>query len=82
MIASAKRAIAVRQVLGDAGLPWSRMSVAGWGEHRPAVVNNAGRGTEANRRVEIFLTPSTWVGPSATAEVPTDGGGAAIDPIK
>lgn len=56
---SAHRAIAVRRALGDAGLDWTRMSVTGWGEHRPIVANNPGKGTAANRRVEIFLVPST-----------------------
>ncbi|MEZ6165289.1 MAG: OmpA family protein [Phycisphaerales bacterium] len=56
---SAHRAISVRKALGDAGLDWSRMSVTGWGEYRPIVANNPGKGTAANRRVEIYLVPST-----------------------
>ena len=82
---SAHRAIAVRNVLGSAGVPWERMSVMGWGEHRPSVANNPSTGTAANRRVEIFLTPSTWNG-TVTADVPTDDTSAPtsprIDPIK
>ncbi len=56
---SAHRAISVRNALGQAGIDWSRMSVTGWGEHRPLVANNPGKGTAENRRVEIYLTPST-----------------------
>lgn len=56
---SAHRAISVRKALGDAGLEWARMSVTGWGEYRPIVANNPGKGTAANRRVEIYLVPST-----------------------
>lgn len=56
---AAHRAISVRNALGNAGVPWERMSAMGWGEHRPIVANNAGKGTAANRRVEIFLVNST-----------------------
>lgn len=57
---SAHRAISVRKVLGNAGVSWNRMAAAGWGENRPVVANNEGKGTAANRRVEIFLKPSTY----------------------
>ncbi|MBL4590832.1 MAG: OmpA family protein [Phycisphaerales bacterium] len=56
---AAHRAISVRKALGNAGVDWNRMESAGWGEYRPLVANNAGKGTAANRRVEIFLVPST-----------------------
>lgn len=56
---AAHRAIAVRNSLGQAGMDWARMSVTGWGEYRPLVPNNPGKGTAQNRRVEIYLTPST-----------------------
>jgi len=82
---SAHRAIAVRNVLGASGVDWGRMSVMGWGEHRPAVPNNPDAGTAENRRVEIFLTPSGWEGAAsggATADAPTDDHGGAVDPIK
>jgi chemotaxis protein MotB len=58
---SAHRAIAVRDVLGQGGIDWSRMSVTGWGAKRPLVANNKGKGTAANRRVEIYLVPSTMI---------------------
>lgn len=56
---AAHRAISVRSALGRGGVEWSRMYVAGWGEHRPLVPNSATGGTQQNRRVEVFLVPST-----------------------
>lgn len=63
---SVHRAIAVRDVLGSAGVAPSRTYVAGYGEYRPVVANPARGGAEANRRVEIFLKPMS-------AEVATPG---------
>lgn len=68
---AAHRAIAVRNALGSDGVPWDRMSAMGWGEHRPVVANNPGKGTAANRRVEIFLVNSTS-SDFATADVQVD----------
>ena len=68
---AAHRAISVRNALGNAGVPWERMSAMGWGEYRPAVTNNVGKGTAANRRVEIFLVNST-ASDMSTADVPTE----------
>ncbi|WP_200761602.1 OmpA/MotB family protein [Poriferisphaera corsica] len=51
---SAGRAIAVKSVLQKAGVSPSRMSIAGYGEYRPIAANNV-TGSQANRRVEIFL---------------------------
>lgn len=70
---SAHRAISVRAQLGQAGIDWKRMSVIGWGENRPLVSNNKGKGTKANRRVEIYLVPSTMTDVMpATAEAIAD----------
>lgn len=68
---AAHRAISVRNALGNAGVPWDRMSAMGWGEHRPVVANNPGKGTAANRRVEIFLVNSTE-SDFSTADVQVD----------
>lgn len=73
---SAHRAIAVRSALGQAGVDWNRMSVTGWGENRPLVSNNKGKGTKANRRVEIYLVPSTNTGVQDASESYT---AAAVD---
>jgi len=67
---SAHRAIAVRSALGQSGVDWNRMSVTGWGENRPLVSNNKGKGTKANRRVEIFLVPSTNSGVDSVSTTP------------
>ena len=53
---SAHRSIAVRRVLIEQGVEAGKMEVAGWGEFRPVVTNNASGNTAQNRRVEIFLT--------------------------
>ena len=47
---SVHRAIAVKDVLGQAGLPASRLGVMGYGQYRPVSDDHA-----RNRRVEIFL---------------------------
>lgn len=53
---STARAIAVMQGFRGAGIPEQRMSVAGYGEFRPVEANGP-KGSEANRRVEIYLVP-------------------------
>ena len=68
---AAHRAISVRNALGSAGVPWERMSAMGWGEHRPVIANNVGKGTAANRRVEIFLVNSSSA-EFTTADVPVE----------
>jgi chemotaxis protein MotB len=64
---SVHRAIAVMQVLRTGGVPPVRMVVAGNGEFRPVVTAASGKAAEANRRVEIFLVPSTYTGPTGVA---------------
>lgn len=56
---SVARAIAVSESLQRAGVSGTRILVAGWGPHRPIVMNNERGGTAENRRVEIFLVQST-----------------------
>ncbi len=53
---SVHRAIAVKDVLKNAGITPPRIGVAGYGEFRP-VVPNGPKGAQANRRVEIYLVP-------------------------
>jgi chemotaxis protein MotB len=79
---SAHRAISVRKVLGDKGVAWERIQAAGWGQYRPSVPNNTNGGTAQNRRVEIFLVPSTWNGISEAPEsapVPASSGARQVD---
>ncbi|MSR42068.1 MAG: hypothetical protein EXS10_09255 [Phycisphaerales bacterium] len=55
---SAHRAISVRETLVSDGVGASRFMVAGYGEFRPAV-DNGPKGAQENRRVELYLKPST-----------------------
>ncbi len=69
---SVHRAISVMQVLNKSGVPNTRLSVSGYGEYHPVVANARG-GSEANRRVEIFLVATSSASadaPEATAEAP------------
>ncbi len=65
---SVHRAIAVKDVLRTSGVNDGRMAVKGYGENRPVVANGA-NGSEANRRVELYLMPATGshVAPPAPA---------------
>jgi chemotaxis protein MotB len=56
---SAHRAISVARELERDGVDADRLLVAGWGAQRPAVPNNPDGNTPANRRVEVYLVPST-----------------------
>lgn len=85
---SVHRAIAVRNELASAGIPAPRMEVAGWGEFRPAVPNNPRGGTAANRRVELFIVPSTtevpgtFAAPEEPAETATEEPDRGPEPFK
>ncbi len=82
---SAHRAIAARRVLVEQGVEAGKMEVAGWGEFRPVITNNANGNTPQNRRVEIFLTrlkagvdsgavaPTTEAAPADTTATPVRG---------
>lgn len=63
---SVHRAISVMEVLAKAGVPSTRMSVAGYGEFHPVVPNSA-TGAEANRRVELYLVAMGSAGPAPEA---------------
>ena len=65
---SAHRSVAVAFVLKEFGVAFERMGVMGYGEYRPRVPNPPSGGSEANRRVEIFLV--------AHNEQPTEMGAA------
>lgn len=57
---STNRAHAVLAVMREDGMAESRGQSAGWGEQRPVAPNAAGnKGSEKNRRVEIFILPTT-----------------------
>lgn len=63
---SVHRSISVMNVLGQNGVTPTRLGVMGYGEFRPRVPNPARGGSEANRRVEIFLVSSNEAIPSDT----------------
>ena len=90
---SAHRAISVRSELVQLGVPANKVGIMGWGEHRPAVANNASGGTAQNRRVEIYLTRATAQAPapSSSAAEPAAGSnsgatsrapGSGVEPTK
>jgi len=57
---STNRAHAVRELLNKDGVGGTRMQAAGWGEERPIAPNAPGkRGNEKNRRVDIYILPTT-----------------------
>lgn len=59
---SAGRALAVADQLRKAGIPESRMGVAGFGQYQPVSSNDREETRQLNRRVEIFvLGPETPV---------------------
>jgi len=67
---SAHRAISVRRELVTMGLPANQIRAAGWGDHRPLVPNTSSGNTPQNRRVEIYIRPSTGGTQSSFATVP------------
>jgi chemotaxis protein MotB len=72
---SVHRAISVRDALTAAGIPDLRTSVAGYGKYRP-IVQNAARGAEPNRRVEIYLKPMAAVNEQFIDRANVGGGAA------
>jgi chemotaxis protein MotB len=56
---SADRALAVLEILDNAGLKPGRLSATGYGEHRPISGNDTEEGRAANRRVEIVIVAET-----------------------
>ena len=57
---SVHRAIAVLNVLSSDGVSQERMAVKGYGEYHPVEPNKPNKGgNAANRRVEIYIVPSS-----------------------
>ncbi|MCH2138864.1 MAG: OmpA family protein [Phycisphaerales bacterium] len=65
---SAYRADSVREAMVGAGMAKDRFRIAGDGPFNPIVPNEAKGGTQANRRVEIFLVSRTGNDNAAEAE--------------
>jgi chemotaxis protein MotB len=79
---SVGRAMAVRATLVGDQVSAGRVKVGGWGEHRPLKTNPTRGGEAANRRVEMYLIPSTMTAQVPTAEgstTPMVGGGTNED---
>ncbi len=55
---SERRALSVRAVLLNAGVPANRLRAYGQGEGNPVASNATSSGRQMNRRVEIFITPT------------------------
>jgi len=51
----ARAAAAVRYLQSDIGIPADKLSVRGFGEHKPVDTNETREGREANRRIELIL---------------------------
>ncbi len=56
---SERRASAVTNLLISGGVPSSRLVSFGMGERQPVASNSTPEGRQANRRVEIIITPNT-----------------------
>lgn len=55
---SERRAMRVRDVLVDSGVPFERLSVRGYGETDPIADNSTPEGRQANRRVQLEIRPN------------------------
>jgi chemotaxis protein MotB len=55
---SAARALAVADLMRQAGLPEQRLGVAGMGSHEPVAAHDSAQDRQKNRRVEIFVMAS------------------------
>ena len=69
---SVGRAMAVRSTLVGDKVSAGRVKVGGWGEHRPLKMNPDRGGEAANRRVEMYLIPSTVVKELESAQETTE----------
>ena len=65
-------AMAVRSTLVGDKVRAGRVKVGGWGEHRPLKTNPDRGGEAANRRVEMYLIPSTMVSTVEPAQGTTE----------
>ncbi len=73
---SVHRSIAVMNTLAQNGVTPTRLGVMGYGEYRPRVPNPARGGSEANRRVEIFLVTRNEAIPNDAASTTSGYTGA------
>lgn len=55
---SERRAMRVRDILADSGVPFGRLSVRGYGESDPIADNQTPEGRQVNRRVQLEIRPN------------------------
>jgi len=55
---SERRAMRVRDILVESGVPFARLSVRGYGETDPIADNATPEGRQANRRVQLEIRPN------------------------
>jgi chemotaxis protein MotB len=85
---SVHRAVAVQEVMTEAGLAAVRIGAMGFGEYHPIAPNAAGhKGNKVNRRVEIWIVPPSRfltqaMGEGASTPPPAKSGGAGHTPAK
>lgn len=84
------RGLSVRKALVSDGIPGYKVMAGGFGADRPAVENSASGNTPQNRRVEVYLTKSTFGGlmakpptarPAARSAAPTGTTTTAPKPV-
>lgn len=59
---SGRRALSVLEYFLQQNFPASRFSISGYGPHKPLEPNTNEKNRRANRRVEILLKTSQWLG--------------------
>jgi chemotaxis protein MotB len=64
---STTRALEVVKLLQEKGVPASRLSAVGYGEHHPIASNRTSQGKSQNRRIEIVLAPEEQAPGSKTS---------------
>ena len=57
---SARRAVAVKNLISDKGISPSRLETVTYGETRPIATNETEAGRQLNRRVEIKIAPANY----------------------
>lgn len=66
-LSCARATAVVLKLASEGGLPWDRLSAAGYGEYRPIATNGTEDGRRQNRRVDIVVTPAAIPAPSTSA---------------
>ena len=82
LMLSVYRSASLRNALVGDGVTAGRFQIAGYGEYRPTVTNGP-KGAVQNRRVELFLTPTSFdLSPTMTTSTPAAAPVATKAPSK